>query len=102
MLKTLLTTLTISGILALGSATGSAALMSDAQNPVSKVGKATKDVGKGAVKGATETTKKAGEVTEGAATKTATETKNAGKTVQGAVTPGQTSSSAAGCVSAAG
>jgi hypothetical protein len=91
MLRTLLTTSAIACVLALGIPTGTAALSGEAQNPVSKVGKATKEAGKDVVKGTTDVAKKAGDVTEDAAKKTATETKNAGKTVQGAVTPGQTS-----------
>jgi hypothetical protein len=91
MFRTLLTTSAIACVLALGIPTGSAALSGDAQNPVSKVGKATKDAGKAAVKGTTHAVEKAGDVTEDAGKKTAAETKNAGKTVQGAVTPNLTS-----------
>ena len=83
MFRKLLTASTIACVMALGVPTGSAALAGDAQNPLHKVGKVTKDAGKGAVKGV----KKAGEVTEDAAQKTAKETKNVGKTVEGAVTP---------------
>jgi hypothetical protein len=79
MFRNLLTASTIACVLALGVPAGSAA----AQNPLHKVGKATKEAGKGAVKGV----KKAGDVTEDAAQKTAKETKNVGKTVEGAVTP---------------
>ena len=87
MFRNLLTASTIACVLALGVPTGSAALTGDAQNPLHKVGKVTKDVGKGVVKGTKEAAKKAGEVTEDAAQKTAKETKNVGKTVEGAVTP---------------
>ena len=87
MFRTLLTTSAIACVLTLGIPTGSSALSGDAQNPISKVGKATKDAGKGAVKGTTHVAKKVGDVTEDAAQKTATETKNAGKRVEGAVTP---------------
>ena len=83
MFRALLRASTIACVLALGVPTGSAALTSDTQNPLQKVGKVTKDVGKGAVKGV----KKAGDVAEDAAQKTAKETKNVGKTVEGAVTP---------------
>src|SRR6267142_5133057 len=91
MFRTLLTTSAIACVLALGIPTGSAALSGDAQNPVSKVGKTTKDAGKATVKGTKHAAEKAGDVTEDAAKKTAGETKNAGKTVQGAVTPNLTS-----------
>jgi len=83
MFRNLLTASTIACVLALGVPVGSAA----AQNPLHKVGKVTKDAGKGAVKGTTKAVKKAGDVTEDAAQKTAKETKNVGKTVEGAVTP---------------
>jgi hypothetical protein len=91
MFRTLLTTSAIACALAFGLPTGSAALSGDAQSPVSTIGKAAKDAGKGAAKGTKESAKKAGDVTEDAARKTATETKNVGKTVQGAATPGLTS-----------
>jgi hypothetical protein len=91
MFRTLLTTSAIACVLALAIPTGSATLSGDAQNPVSKVGKATKDAGKAVVKGTTNAAEKAGDVTEDAAKKTAAETKNVGKTVQGAVTPNLTS-----------
>ena len=88
MYRTLLTSSTIACFLALGIPTGSAA-----QNPVSAVGKATKDTGKAVVKGTKGVAKKTGEATQEATKKAATETKNAGKTAQGAVTPGLTSAS---------
>jgi hypothetical protein len=88
MFRTLLTTSAIACMLSFGVPTGSSALAGAAQNPISKVGKATTDVAKGTAKGATKVAKKTGDVTQDAAKKTATHTKNAGKTVQGAVTPG--------------
>jgi len=91
MFRTLLTTSAIACVLTLGIPTGSTALSGDAQNPVSKIGKATKDAGKATVKGTTKVVKKAGDVTEDVAQKTATETKNAGKRVEGAVRPDRTS-----------
>src|SRR4051812_6793174 len=87
MFRTFLTTSAIACVLTLGIPSGSAALSGGAQNPVSKIGKATKDAAEGAVKGTKHAAKKAGDVTEDAGKKTATETKNAGKTVKGAATP---------------
>jgi len=88
MLRTLLTASTITCMLAFGIPSDSAALTGAAQSSISKVGTATKDLGKDVAKGTTEVAKKTGEVTQDAAKKTVTHTKNAGKTVQGAVTPG--------------
>ena len=88
MFRTLLTTSAIACVLTLGIPTGSTALGGDAQ---SKIGKATKDAGKGVVKGTTRVVKKAGDVTEDVAQKTATETKNAGKRDEGAVRSDRTS-----------
>src|SRR5262245_42971918 len=87
MFRTLLTASTIACVMALGIPTGSAALTSEAQNPLSTIGKATKEVGEKAVKGA----KKVGDVTTDAAKKSATETKNVGKTVKAAATENLTS-----------
>ena len=87
MLKKFLTASTIACVLAFGIPAGSAAMTGDAQNPLKKVGKVTKDAGKGAVKGTKEVAKKTADVTEDVAQKTAKETKNVGKTVEGAVTP---------------
>jgi hypothetical protein len=87
MFRSFLTASTIACVMALGIPTGSAALTVDAQSPLSKVGKATKDAGKATVKGTKKAAKKAGDVTEDVAQKTATETKNVGKRVEGAVTP---------------
>jgi len=71
MMRTCITASVIAGLLALGMPSGSAA-----QNPISAVGKATKDAGKAVAKG-----------TKGVADKAATETKNVGKTVEGAANP---------------
>jgi len=87
MFRTLLTASAIAGVLTLGIPTGAAALTNGAQNPVKKVGKATKEAGKATAKGTKEAVKTTGEVTSDAAKKTATETKNAGKTVEGAARP---------------
>lgn len=89
MLRTFLIASTVSCVLAFGIPTGSPA--PNGQNPISSVGKATKDAGKAAAKGTKEAAKKAGDVTEDAAKKTATETKNAGKRVEGAADPDKVS-----------
>src|SRR5262245_29717252 len=91
MRRAFLTTSTIACFLLFGAPTGSTALAADAQNPISSIGKATKDAGKAATKGTKEAVKKAGDVSEDAAEKTVKETKNAGKTVQAAATPDMTS-----------
>ena len=87
MFRTLLTALTIACALALGIPASEA--HGDPQ--LSKIGKATKDAGKGVAKGTKDVAKKTGDVTEDAAQKTAKETKNVGKTVEGAATPGKKS-----------
>src|SRR5262245_9049382 len=84
MFRNFLTASTVACVLSLGIPTD--ALAGPGQNPVSDVGKATKDVGKAAAKGTKDAVKTTGEVTKDAAEKTATETKNAGQTVKGAVT----------------
>jgi len=65
MFRTLITSSTIACFLMFGIPAGNAARASDAQNPFSQIGKATKDVAKATVKG----------------------TKNVGKRVEGAVVP---------------
>jgi hypothetical protein len=93
MFRTLLTTSAIACVLTFGIPTGSVALAGDGQNPFSKIGKATKDVGKGVVKGTEKVAKETGKVIEEGAEKTVAGTKKAGKRVEGAVTPGLKSAS---------
>jgi hypothetical protein len=75
MFRNFLTASTVACVLSLGIPTGGVALAGPGQNPVSSVGKATKDVGKATAKGTKEAVKTTGEVT-----------KDAGQTVKGAVT----------------
>ena len=91
MFRTLLATSIITTALAVGVPIGAHALNGDGQNPVTKVGRATEDAAKRAVKETADAAKKAGDVTEDGARKAATETKNAGKRTEGAVRPDLTS-----------
>jgi hypothetical protein len=87
MMRTIVSTSALAFVLAFGMPFSTAAPTAGAQNPISAIGHAVKDVGKATVKGTKGVVRKAGEVTEGATEKTVKETKHVGKRVEGASKP---------------